>query len=340
MNENVQYLDGLDPEANFFNNYFKSVDVQYQSNYFTVDSFNELCENSDKNFSICNYNIRSFNANNEEFSALLNSLSIDFDVIILTETRFRADVGLNMSGYNGHHSSRIVGGGGGVSVYCRSNLLVIGYPRLTLIEEYIEVCTVEVMINKRKIVIIAIYRPPNGSIERFIETLQSIVNDPGIHDSELVLTGDFNLNLIDYENSNQRTNDFVYVLFSLNFMPLITKPTRFPIGNQRGSPALLDHIWCNRYYNYVSGIITYESSDHLPTFLFINNLPVREGELVKIVFRDFSDNHMSMFLNRCAEFRMYFSGDVNWDVEHFQHAINEIYRRCFPIKTKYVSNKR
>ena len=340
MSENNNILDDLDPETNFFNNYFKSMDVQSQSNYYTVESFNELSKVHTKNFSLCSYNIRSFQANSEEFFAFTNALSIEFEVIVLTETRFREGEGLSISGYDGYHSGRRDGGGGGVSIYSKNNLSVTEHPLLTLNESHIEVCTIEIAIAKRRLVVIAVYRPPSGSFEQFGESLLSILNDRNISDCELVLAGDLNFNLIDFDNATQEVGNFVHSLFSLNFMPLITKPTRFPVGNQHGSPSLLDHIWCNRYYNYVSGILAYDVSDHLPTFFFLKNLPTCGNDLVKIVFRDFSEHCKSIFINECENFSMHFSNDVNLDVEYFDSVLNNIYRRCFPIRTKFVSGKR
>ena len=85
------------------------------------------------------------------------------------------------------------------------------------------------------------------------------------------LHGDLNINLVDYETSNRNVKDFVYHMFSLSYLPLVTRPTRFPDGNQHGPPSLLDHIWSNRLYNLEAGIILCSSTDHLPTFIILTD---------------------------------------------------------------------
>ena len=62
-------------------------------------------------------NIRSFNANFDNFSTKLSSLDIDFTVFVLTETSFSAALVRNINEFVGHHSFRYAGGGGGVSLY-------------------------------------------------------------------------------------------------------------------------------------------------------------------------------------------------------------------------------
>ena len=48
---------------------------------------------------------------------------------------------------------------------------------------------------------------------------------------------------------------------------LINKPTRYPIGNQNGNPAILDHLYTNSPKNVINhGIIVNDMRDNYPFF--------------------------------------------------------------------------
>ena len=158
---------------------------------------------------------------------------------------------------------------------------------------------VSVEVADRMFTIISIYRPPCGSIDTFLEFLLIILNDDRVKSNEVVLTGDLNINLVDYETSNRNVKDFVYHMFSLSYLPLVTRPTRFPDGNQHGQPSLLDHIWYNRLYNVEAGIILCSSTDHLPTFIILTDTLLPRNELINISFRNHSEVNIEKFLLEC-----------------------------------------
>ena len=79
---------------------------------------------------------------------------------------------------------------------------------------------------------------------------------------EVVLMGDYNINLIQYENHPQ-TLRYLDTLLTNNFMPHITLPSR--ITNT--SSTLIDHIHSNsKQGSFISGIIYSCISDHMPIF--------------------------------------------------------------------------
>ena len=98
------------------------------------------------------------------------------------------------------------------------------------------------------------------------------------------MTGDFNIDILNYEDGCENVRSFVYGLYSLNYLPSISQPTRFPVG----APSLIDHIWYNRLTQSFSGILLYDGSDHLPTFIQIKNYIARPIEQIKVSFRDHS----------------------------------------------------
>ena len=335
-------LENIDPDDNIINDYFESLDSDYQSRYFSVDTFSAEFGSNSQCLSICNYNIRSFSSNSESFLDLLLSLKFQFSIIVLTETRFRPDNMREIEGYIGCHSVRTTGNCGGVSVYYRENLFTCNLiTRLCFVNDDIETCVVEIKYKLRTVVIIAVYRPPSGSLLNFSNFISIIINSFSKLNDELVVTGDFNIDLISYENSCLQTRNFVFNMFSYNFLPIITKPTRFPVGNQRGTPSLLDHVWYNKLNIYFSGILLFDSTDHEPVFMMLPDFPISNCDLIKIEFRDHSYNNVQIFLDRCKLLKFDFRLDnINEDYERFDGELNDLYCRCFPKCVKYVSPKR
>ena len=81
--ESVLSSDKTDPDKNFFNDKLQQID----SPYFSVENFIAISEQLNKeNFSILHLNIRSLNANIDNFREFLGSLSGNFSVIVLTES--------------------------------------------------------------------------------------------------------------------------------------------------------------------------------------------------------------------------------------------------------------
>lgn len=331
----------VDPDANLFNSIYDSLSVTDQSLYYSVDEFNGMYTDNSNCLRLCNYNIRSFNSNQEMFFSFMQTLKVTFNVIVLTETRFTNETGCPIEGYKGYHSFRSVSRGGGVSVYCDSGFTVQRIEQLSIVNDVIETCVTRISMNGRSIYIIAVYRPPGGSVHLFSESLLEILNDPHVRNQESLITGDFNVNLIEYENLGAAISNFVHSLFSLNFLAIITKPTRFPCGGQPGSPSLLDHIWYNRHSVTHSGIILFDQTDHLPTFIFLNDFSVSSCKLAEVRFRDHSVGNIRSFVRQCSDLRWScLTDDVNVDTCRFVETVNNLYCRCFPLKVKYVSQKR
>ena len=80
------------------------------------------------------------------------------------------------------------------------------------------------------------------------------------------MNGDFNLDLINYANDNNVLN-FLNNMYSVGLTPLISKPTRI-VGN---SMSLLDNIFIAKPWDYLSGIMLTDITDHFPVFLILKN---------------------------------------------------------------------
>ena len=103
----------------------------------------------------------------------------------------------------------------------------------------------------------------------------------------------FNIDLLK-AHSNSFIKNYADNLISYSVKCTINKPTRCTIN----SKTLLDHIYINnlKYYNF-SGIVQYDISDHLPTFIFVHNTEIKNKVLKDILIRDMKKFSLELFCN-------------------------------------------
>ena len=105
--ESVLSSDKTDPDKNFFNDKLQQID----SPYFSVENFIAISEQLNKdNFSILHLNIRSLNANIDNFREFLGSLNGNFSVIVITESWYDETANenslLSLDNYYSVHQAR------------------------------------------------------------------------------------------------------------------------------------------------------------------------------------------------------------------------------------------
>ena len=84
MSDNTDFLldDSCDPDVNFFNKNFQSLDTPY----LMPGEFYNFLDSSLDQFSVLHLNIRSIKKNFENFKLFLNLINFTFSVICLSET--------------------------------------------------------------------------------------------------------------------------------------------------------------------------------------------------------------------------------------------------------------
>ena len=343
MSEQVSGFQSIDPDDQIFDNLFLGSETDSICNYYSVENFNSLNFSTDANFLLFNCNLRSFNANGSSFDALFGTFSNKPNAIVCTETwnspstyemcKFR--------GYDGFHTFRENSRGGGVSVFCESGYQIQKVDELSVCNLTIETCVCRITTENGYVVIFGVYRPHTDTIENFCSILESFLNNAIIKNANTILVaGDFNINISNLECANVQF--FNSVMFSLCFLPVITKPTRFSTEN---NCSTLDHIWISKSNFLLSGILLIDITDHLPSFVyFLNPLEKKSKEKVKVTFRPYSNEKFIALRASLAE--------INWDdlighipcVEEaykiFVSKIDWLYCQHFPSKVKYISKKR
>ena len=327
-------LNNIDPETNFQN----LETINNICKYYTIEQFN-LNTDLSLDFTLLNYNIRSFHSNGTQFECFLESFKFNNMFITLTET-WNNEENLSLceiEGFKSFHSFRKDSRGGGVSVFCPNSFFAQKINDLSICNNVLETCAVKLIINGTSLILFSVYRPPNGNIEDFLLEIGRMIRIIYSKNDLIIITGDFNIDLTNLNSTP--TNNLNSLMYSLFFFPVITKPTRFS-----NNSATLDQIWLNKETNMNSGIIYYDITDHCPCFLNFN-IPSFDfsNEKVKIEMRPFDENKFNSFLEklRCTNWNDLLNyNDINECYDVFQEYLNNQYCIHFPKKIKYISRKR
>ena len=337
--------DDMDPGLLAINQMFNHLNFGEISKYYDLDAYNKSFQNqNDELLSIFHFNIRGAHNNKVKLESLLHSLKHQPQIIALTETWFTDEDKDNffLDGYDTFHvvrdSSR-----GGSSILVRKDLNAELYQQFSFSNNEIEICTINLKVSDATYNVSSIYRPhsKNIHVKEFRNELSKLLKNAEYKKQKNILLGDLNINLLQHEE-HQDTSDFLNMVQLYNYMPTITRPTRFPEGAQLGAPSLLDHVYLNFTPPLVSGILHYKISDHLPVFTNIF-VPKDKCPPNRIKFRVFSQTNKELFTRGLCDIEwenILTHDNVNENFDLFYDKFSEIYERHFPIKTKVISHKR
>ena len=255
----------LDPDSNFYSNAFNcDCYVEHKLNEILAKEI----PNNPESLSFFQLNIRSLTRNFENLTNLLANINKKFSFIGISETWLQSsDHSVDMDGYYFVHTHRSGKSGGGVGLYVASNLEYKSRNDLAIEDTaYAESLFVEISRPKVKNVVVGvIYRPPNQNIDEFIIFLNSLTAKISKENKLFHLMGDFNLNLMNH-HCHQPTSEFLDIMYSNMFSPLITRPTRITSN----TATLIDNIFTNHHDNLAfSGLLFTDISDHLPIFCIL-----------------------------------------------------------------------
>ena len=118
---------------------------------------------------------------------------------------------------------------------------------------------IEIKLKNKVLIIGNVYRSPSGSVPSFLQVLDEVLDLIGRRPCELVIMGDFNLNLIDMASST--TVDFLSDMLTAGVLPTTCIPTRVTDT----SASLIDNIFSS--LNLVrNSVVVSDISDHFPVF--------------------------------------------------------------------------
>ena len=193
---------------------------------------------------------------------------------------------------------------------------------------FVEICRPK----EKNIIVGTIYRPPNLNPNEFIKDLNDLLTKISREKNKLCyLLGDYNLNLIGHY-CHQQTSDFLDLMYSCMFYPLITRPTRITAH----TATLIDNIFTNNLDEQAfNGLLFTDISDHIPIFSITSIQHSDSASSVSTVFRDKSKANMSKFKDNLGNFdwtSLNGYNDPSRAYDTFLEKFMNTYNSSFPLK--------
>ena len=287
---NFSLCNDSDPDANFLSDLG-------MCDYYVEDQFNDILKRKkivNDRLSFMQVNMRSLQCNLDGLTNMLLHLDLKFSFIGISETWLK-DIShtCDIPGYKFIHNHRIDADGGGVGLYLAENFEFKNRPDLVFQNsQCAESLFVEVIRPKQKNLIIGVlYRPPNQNLQDFIDGLDSFLVRISKENKACYLMADWNLDLMKH-HKHDKTSEFLDIMFSRAFFPLISRPTRITSN----TASLIDNIFTNDVTNCaVSGLLFTDISDHLPIFSISNECQTSSRKTQWLTFRDKNANNVSKF---------------------------------------------
>jgi hypothetical protein len=189
-------------------------------------------------------------------------------------------------------------------------------------------------------IIATAYKPPSANPIIFINKLDElIVYCNHIKTDHFILCGDFNIDIMNYNNENSAL-EFLNTLNALALLPLISKPTRIT----EETATLIDNIFITNPHNYNSGIIISDISDHLPIFVTLHNIindeTSHENRQIKYrLINDVGIRNLNDMLNQYDFSEIINTNDCDLAIKQLNLIVDKCYTSCCPLKTKTISHK-
>ena len=171
------------------------------------------------------------------------------------------------------------------------------------------------------------------SIFEFIsDFLEPLLNKISFEKKEVILHGDYNINLLNCE-SDKSTSDFLELMLSFSFLPQIIKPTRITPGSQ----TLIDNIFLNELYsNVIAGNITTDISDHLTQFVAIpaqkHFLENKKQDVYKRNYKNFDYIKFKEDFNKISWKNLFAVDNVDTAYDLFLEKIQKLIDKHIPFE--------
>ena len=322
------------------------------SMYFQIDAM--ACKIKGKHgFKILSLNCQSLRAKVNQLTMYVNIFqgkNLTFDAICLQETWLSCLENisdLNLPNYNLISQGKSCSSHGGLAIYLHKKYHYQLVPSLESTNTNWEYQIIDIKLEtplKKKLRIGNIYRLPRETStdsENFLSEFSDVLQHYSNSCSDMVLCGDFNINLLKI-NEKPKVNEFFETMLSNGFVPKITLPTRF----SDNSATLIDNIFCKLSTNFsktTTGILMSKISDHQPYFVCLDYLCSKSLPPKYVKIQKFPLNKLDEFKSELESLELnekFTSSNPNDNFELFHSEILRLKEKHFPVKfVKYCKHK-
>lgn len=286
------------------------------------------------NFNLFCLNIRSLRAHFDELVVYLNSLSISYDILVLTEVWIKSgeEHRYHLPGYNMLFQPRPDNQAGGVVIYVTSGLdhqhTNILYPTAELIN-----VNFSLIYHNRSVSfsLFGIYRQNKFTFKQFKNDFYNILQksvDPTI------IVGDMNICLLKNKGSKK---DYLSLISSFGFESLLNEPTR----DFNNSVSCIDHLLVrnSKELKFESNVVKIDITDHYAIELSLSSIKniSKQFNFCKVLDRKMLHRQLSL-ANWTSVFN---EQNVNCCVSNFYKVYNQCnFNSCTLKKLNSKNRKR
>lgn len=331
-----------------------SDDSLIASVYVEHENINDFLHPFKNKFAVLSLNIQSLNAKYDDLQVLINDISKnDFvlSAICLQETWIHKNnshfVNFPLPHYNMLYLDATISAHSGLCVYIHESFSY-KIRNFNFSDNEWEGLFIDIQhpSHKHKITICNIYRPPRDNVEQiniFLNELTPILEQLNRENSEVILLGDFNLDLL-MVNQKNIVSVYLNLMFTYGFIPTITIPTRI-----HNSATLIDNIFLRSTKHtcfYKTGVMISSVSDHLPIILCIDLSLKRMNYPKFFKSQTYNEQALSNFIddvkisNFLSDLNVDVNADPNRNFEVFINTLNALIDKHFPVKLKRLKKRK
>ena len=283
-------------------------------------------------------NVRSLRKNFTQFLAYFSYMFVHFSFILLTEIWLDDDFAdtFVLPGFYKFDLCRN-NYGGGVRLFVRDGISASVLSDFTLMNDYIEILTVECLVNGVKFIVSLIYHSPTASHvinNMFVEHLLSLLSQLKTKHLPLIVGGDLNLNLLNPYNLGY-IHLFINGMFELNLIPAINIPTKVNVENLVTKYSIIDQFWVSSTIDIANAcVIPSDLTDHFLAGLTINFgfHSLRDRPTHAYSRRPLSDAGKNAFRVFLSNINVSFQGNHNLNMTSYMNDMMGSYNTAFPLK--------
>ena len=306
--------------------------IDYQEKQITTDKFD---------FSVLHLNVRGLASKIDELMRLIQNCTNtgEVDIVFISETWLNPfSPNVEILGYTLIHEDRRTKKGGGVGIYINKKL------RFNKLDDVscttAECCGVEMQIGKKQLILISLYRPPNGTLTAFNKSFKHMVDEWRRLNKYIIIGTDHNLDFLKTEKHPQ-TQTFLEKIFDSRMLPMITRPTRIT----KTTATLIDNILVDQTLatNSLCSILIDNISDHLPCIVVLKNFKVKLNSKLIIKSRDTQKRCLADLKTALGGCDWYPNSsttcDLNTQATQFHTKLTELIDYHCPTTTREIKYK-
>ena len=187
--------------------------------------------------------------------------------------------------------------------------------------------------NMRRIVVINVYRPPQGDYKKACKLIHDSIAEANLKDNaEVFLLGDFNIDLNDRKSPMVKELESTTTYWGLK--SCITSDTRFGVVNGVLKKSRIDNIFTNSDFTAFAGTLDWNFSDHLAIAIKRKRVRLQQDKVAFTgrSYKNYNKEDLQLEL-LLADWQDYFaSADPDFCWDFLENLVKQYLDRVCPQK--------